>query len=350
MPGITLKNVTKRWGAVTAVDNVSLDVEDGEFVAFLGPSGCGKTTTMRLVAGLEEITEGEIYIGDRLVNEVDPRKRDVSMVFQNYSLFPHMTVRNNLAYPLKVSKVPRADHERMISDTSKMVELSELLDRKPAELSGGQRQRVALGRAIIRRPKVFLMDEPLSNMDAILRQSMRAELKNLHHRLKVTTIYVTHDQVEAMTLATRVAVMKNGVLQQFDKPSAIFENPATSFVAGFVGAPAMNLIEGEIHNRRFVSTLINCPMDADFEGTVTLGVRPLDIHVCGPEDAYGVGRIYSSEMTGEQTIVTVANGKQQIALKEGKDFGRSIDDELHFRFERDRCFFFDVDDGRRLAI
>ena len=212
MYSVDLINLTKKWGNVTAVNDVNLHIEEGEFVVLLGPSGCGKTTTMRLVAGLEEITAGEIKIGDQVVNEIDPRKRDVSMVFQNYSLFPHMSVRNNIAYPLKMKKIPSTEQEKKISDVSKLVELQDLLERKPAELSGGQRQRVALARAIVRQPRVFLMDEPLSNLDAILRVTMRSELKNLHHRLGVTTIYVTHDQVEAMTLASRIAVMNDGKL------------------------------------------------------------------------------------------------------------------------------------------
>ena len=257
MYSVDLINLTKKWGNVTAVNDVNLHIEEGEFVVLLGPSGCGKTTTMRLVAGLEEITAGEIKIGDQIVNEIDPRKRDVSMVFQNYSLFPHMSVRNNIAYPLKMKKIPSTEQEKKISDVSKLVELQDLLERKPAELSGGQRQRVALARAIVRQPRVFLMDEPLSNLDAILRVTMRSELKNLHHRLGVTTIYVTHDQVEAMTLASRIAVMNDGKLLQYDTPQIIFDEPSTKFVAGFIGSPAMNLINGEVVNGKFISDTIN---------------------------------------------------------------------------------------------
>ena len=257
MYSVDLINLTKKWGKVTAVNDVNLHIEEGEFVVLLGPSGCGKTTTMRLVAGLEEITSGEIKIGDQIVNEIDPRKRDVSMVFQNYSLFPHMSVRNNIAYPLKMKKIPSAEQEKKINDVSKLVELQDLLDRKPAELSGGQRQRVALARAIVRQPRVFLMDEPLSNLDAILRVTMRSELKNLHHRLGVTTIYVTHDQVEAMTLASRIAVMSDGKLLQYDTPQIIFDEPSTKFVAGFIGSPAMNLINGKVVNGKFISDTIN---------------------------------------------------------------------------------------------
>ena len=241
MYSVDLINLTKKWGNVTAVNDVNLHIEEGEFVVLLGPSGCGKTTTMRLVAGLEEITSGEIKIGDQVVNEIDPRKRDVSMVFQNYSLFPHMSVRNNIAYPLKMKKIPSSEQEKMISEVSKLVELQNLLERKPAELSGGQRQRVALARAIVRQPRVFLMDEPLSNLDAILRVTMRSELKNLHHRLGVTTIYVTHDQVEAMTLASRIAVMSDGKLLQYDTPQMIFDEPSTKFVAGFIAVSYTHL-------------------------------------------------------------------------------------------------------------
>ena len=243
MYSVDLINLTKKWGNVTAVNDVNLHIEEGEFVVLLGPSGCGKTTTMRLVAGLEEITAGEIKIGDQIVNEIDPRKRDVSMVFQNYSLFPHMSVRNNIAYPLKMKKIPSAEQEKKISYVSKLVELQDLLDRKPAELSGGQRQRVALARAIVRQPRVFLMDEPLSNLDAILRVTMRSELKNLHHRLGVTTIYVTHDQVEAMTLADRIVILNLGNIEQVGSPDEVYTNPSNIFVAQFIGTPKMNIIK-----------------------------------------------------------------------------------------------------------
>lgn len=350
MPSITLKNLVKRWGLVTGVDNVSLEIDDGEFVVFLGPSGCGKTTTMRLIAGLEEITEGEVYVGDRLVNDVHPGRRNVAMVFQNYSLFPHMSVRDNLAYPLKAAKVPKAKHAKMIEETSLLVELEGLLDRKPAELSGGQRQRVALGRALIRKPDVFLMDEPLSNMDAILRQSMRAELKNMHHRLGITTIFVTHDQIEAMTLATRIAVMKDGTLHQFDTPSRIFSDPATAFVASFVGAPAMNLVDGTLTDGMFKSDLFQFPITSSFSGQITLGIRPFHIDICDQSEAVGSGKVYSTELTGEQSIVTLANGQQQFSIKEPTQLERRIDDEVPFRFERENIIFFDIKTGQRVSI
>ena len=350
MPGILLKNVEKRWASTYGVKDVSLEIEDGEFVVFLGPSGCGKTTTMRLVAGLETPSGGDIYIGDRRVNDVDPGKRNVAMVFQNYSLFPHMTVRNNLAYPLKAGKVPKAEHGKRIAEISQLVELDGLLERKPAELSGGQQQRVALGRALIRHPDVFLMDEPLSNMDAILRQNMRAELKNLHHRLRITTIFVTHDQVEAMTLATRIAVMKGGELHQFDTPENIFNEPATAFVAGFVGAPAMNLVDGRIAAGRFESEIVSFPIDTGFSGPVTLGLRPFHVEACNSAEAMGGGTVYSTEGTGEQTIVTVEKGRQQIRIKEQGSSGRQIREAISFRFDRQNCFFFDAASGNRTLL
>src|ERR671917_1977302 len=245
MAGVSFRGVSKRWGAFVGVRELDLKVEDQEFLVLLGPSGCGKTTTMRMVAGLEEPSDGEIWIGDDLVNDMSPRERDVAMVFQNYGLYPHMTVRDNIGYPLKVRGIPRDEAKRLVDLAAAKVELGAFLDRKPGQLSGGQRQRVALARSLVRTPRVFLMDEPLSNLDAKLRVTMRAELKHLHHELRITTIYVTHDQMEAMTLATRIAVMNKGVIQQLAAPEVIYNDPANMFVAGFIGSPRMNLIEGE---------------------------------------------------------------------------------------------------------
>ncbi|MEL7117514.1 MAG: ATP-binding cassette domain-containing protein, partial [Pseudomonadota bacterium] len=246
MAEIQLKNVSKRWGSFIGVDNFDLTIADKEFLVLLGPSGCGKTTTMRMIAGLEEITDGEIAIDGKVVNDLDPKDRDVSMVFQSYALYPNMNVYENIRFPLKVRGIDPATHDERVRRASAMVELDEFLDRKPAALSGGQRQRVALARAIVREPNVFLMDEPLSNLDAKLRVSTRAQIKNLSHELQVTTIYVTHDQIEAMTLADRVVVMNKGVVQQVGTPTEIYDNPANTFVASFIGNPAMNLIEGEM--------------------------------------------------------------------------------------------------------
>jgi multiple sugar transport system ATP-binding protein len=246
MAGVTLRNLTKTFKNVMAVDNVNLEIKDKEFLVLVGPSGCGKTTALRMVAGLEEATAGEIFIGDRLVNDVSPKDRDIAMVFQNYALYPHMTVYKNMAFALELRKTPRAEIKQRVSAVADMLGLSQLLERKPKQLSGGQRQRVALGRAIVREPKVFLMDEPLSNLDAKLRVQTRAELIKLHRRLGITTIYVTHDQVEAMTMGDRIAVMSDGVVQQVEAPLTLYNQPANMFVAGFIGSPAMNFVPSRV--------------------------------------------------------------------------------------------------------
>src|SRR5919197_3020318 len=246
MGTVRLDHVYKRFGDVVAVNDLSLEVRDEEFLVFVGPSGCGKTTALRMIAGLEEQTSGDIYIGDRLVNDVPPKDRDIAMVFQNYALYPHMDVTQNLAFGLKLRHVAKSEIGRRIAEGARMLGLERLLKRKPRELSGGQRQRVALGRAIVREPKVFLMDEPLSNLDAKLRVQTRAELIKLHRRLGITTVYVTHDQVEAMTMGDRIAVMKDGLLQQVDAPLTLYNRPANMFVAGFIGSPAMNFVPSRV--------------------------------------------------------------------------------------------------------
>jgi multiple sugar transport system ATP-binding protein len=249
--GISLDEVTKVYpNGVTAVDALSLDIAEGEFCVLVGPSGCGKSTLLRMIAGLEDVTAGDVSIGGVDVTDKPPQERDIAMVFQNYALYPHMTVKENLAFGLKLKKLPKAEWKRRVDEVAKILGLDELLDRKPAALSGGQRQRVAMGRAIVREPKAFLMDEPLSNLDAKLRVSMRAELAKLHERLGVTTVYVTHDQVEAMTLGQRVAVLRDGLLQQFDTPQNLFHRPVNLFVAAFIGSPSMNLVDAEITNGR----------------------------------------------------------------------------------------------------
>jgi len=240
MATVTFDHVTKKYGDVLAVNDLNLEINDGEFMVLVGPSGCGKTTSLRMIAGLEEITSGTLRIGDKIVNDVAPKDRDIAMVFQSYALYPHMTVRDNLAFGLKLRKVPKQEIERRVKEAADTIQLSNLLDRKPKELSGGQRQRVALGRAIVREPAVFLMDEPLSNLDAKLRVQTRAEIARLHQRLRTTMVYVTHDQVEAMTMGTRIAVMSDGLLQQVGSPQELYDNPVNKFVAGFIGSPAMN--------------------------------------------------------------------------------------------------------------
>src|SRR4051812_19609949 len=246
MSNVVLRNVVKMYGDVVAVDNVSFEVEDGEFVALVGPSGCGKTTTLNLVAGLIEITDGEIYLGEKQINELDPKDRDLAMVFQNYALYPNKSVRDNLAFPLKMRKMKSDEIRAQVEHTAKLLSIDHLLNRRPKELSGGQQQRVALGRALVRSPRAFLMDEPLSNLDAKLRVQMRAELKRFHLELRATILYVTHDQLEAVTMADKIAVMNLGILQQYASPDDIFNRPVNTFVAGFIGSPAMNLLKGSV--------------------------------------------------------------------------------------------------------
>src|SRR5436853_3846170 len=246
MAGVTLDHLTKKYGEVTAVNDLNIQIRDQEFLVLVGPSGCGKSTALRMIAGLEEITGGDLYIGDRRVNDVAPKDRDIAMVFQSYALYPHMSVYDNMAFGLKLRKRPKPEIERRVKEAAELLGLQNLLQRKPKQLSGGQRQRVALGRAIVREPQVFLMDEPLSNLDAKLRVETRAGLIKLHQRLQTTTVYVTHDQVEAMTMGHRIAVMREGVLQQLDTPQALYERPANLFVAGFIGSPAMNFFPGQL--------------------------------------------------------------------------------------------------------
>lgn len=300
MAGVTLKNVTKVFGKdVVAVDNLNLEIQDQEFMVLVGPSGCGKTTALRMVAGLEEATSGDIQIGNRRVNDVPPKDRDIAMVFQNYALYPHMTVYDNIAFGLRLrelksafwqlshlaqAKQVKADIDRRVHETAKMLDIDHLLGRRPKELSGGQRQRVALGRAIVRKPKVFLMDEPLSNLDAKLRIQTRAELIRLHRSLGITTIYVTHDQVEAMTMGQRIAVMKDGLLQQCEAPEAVYHRPANKFVAGFIGSPPMNFLGAKISGGKVVAGALQFPLKEghaarEKEGAaVTLGIRPESIY------------------------------------------------------------------------
>ncbi len=289
MARVELKHVTKRYDKVVAVNDVSFVVEDHQFAVILGPSGCGKTTTLRLIAGLEQVTEGEIYIGDRLVNNVPPKDRNIAMVFQNYALYPHMTVYDNMAFGLRMRKIPRDEIERRVKEAARILAIDHLLERKPKELSGGQRQRVALGRAIVRNPDVFLFDEPLSNLDAKMRVHMRAELAKLHKRLEATSIYVTHDQVEAMTLGDVIILMNDGVIQQIDDPLSLYHRPRNKFVAGFIGSPPMNFFDGELteesgkiffKNKDFgveIPEKISKRLLEKFEKEVVLGIRPEDI-------------------------------------------------------------------------
>jgi len=342
MAGVSLVDVTKRWGDFVGVDNQSLDIADQEFLVLLGPSGCGKTTTMRMIAGLEEPTSGDIRIGERRVNDDLPKDRDVAMVFQNYGLYPHMTIAENIAYPLKVRGMPRAEIPERVRTAAEQVELLDFLERKPKALSGGQRQRVALARAIVRTPQVFLMDEPLSNLDAKLRVTMRAELKNLSHRLRITTVYVTHDQIEAMTLADRVAVMQHGRIQQLGTPSEIYNDPRTLFVAGFIGSPAMNLVDGEIRDGTFHADGVPLLRSAHpARGDVVLGIRPEDIEVVPPGQGDFDAPVFASENTGESVLVTVRAGAQRITAKADRYTDPAIDEPIGLKVDGSHVYLFD---------
>ncbi|WP_374624046.1 ABC transporter ATP-binding protein [Devosia sp.] len=348
MARIQLSNVTRRWHNFVAVDNLSLDIADREFLVLLGPSGCGKTTTMRMIAGLEDISSGEIRIGDRVVNTLEPKDRDISMVFQSYGLYPNMTVYENIRFPLKVRKVPKEQHHERVMKAAAMVELGEYLQRRPAALSGGQRQRVALARAIVREPNAFLMDEPLSNLDAKLRVSTRAQIKNLHHTLKTTTIYVTHDQIEAMTLADRVVVMSRGVVQQVGTPMEIYDKPANTFVAGFIGSPAMNLVNGEIADGVFRGENLAVEgLTRDARGPVTLGFRAEDATVVG-DGGEAVAPIYTVELLGEATMISMRVGGDLVSIKTGKDYRAEIGDVARVRIPAAACHLFDRASGTRL--
>ena len=329
MARVIVKNLFKRFGSVVAVDHVSFEVSEGEFLALLGPSGCGKTTTLRLIAGLEKPDGGEIYIGDRLVNDLTPRDRDVAMVFQNYALYPHMKVYDNIAFPLKIRGFSRDEIDRRVREVASLLGIEELLNRYPKQLSGGQQQRVALGRALVRRPKVFLMDEPLSNLDAKLRVYMRAELKRIQRELRITTIYVTHDQAEAMTMADRVAVMNKGRILQIAEPSEIYSRPANTFVAEFIGSPPMNLIEASIVWENSHATLdtgilrIKLPKSISQmlaklgnKTEVILGIRPEHIIISKEYIPAGhVVEVYVVEPLGSETIVNIKHGDKIIKAK-----------------------------------
>ncbi len=286
MAEVKVNNFIKRYGEIVAVSNLSLDIKDKEFVVLCGPSGCGKSTTLRMIAGLEDITSGELYIGDKLVNAIAPKDRDIAMVFQNYALYPHMTVYQNMAFGLRLKKVSQKEIQQRVEEAAKVVGLEPYLKRKPGTLSGGQRQRVALGRAIVRNPRVFLFDEPLSNLDAKLRVQMRMEISRLQRNLGVTTIYVTHDQTEAMTMADRIAVMKDGLLQQFDTPMNMYNHPSNLFVAGFIGSPSMNLIHGQLQDglvftdaaKEFSIQLDGYLPSSMTSGPLVIGIRPENIH------------------------------------------------------------------------
>jgi len=358
---VLLREVTKRFGDVVAVDSLSLEGKDKEFLVLLGPSGCGKTTALRCIAGLETPEEGEIYIGDRLVNDLDPKERDVAMVFQSYALYPHMTVFKNMAFPLENMKVPKDEIRIKVKQVAELLKIEVLLDRKPKQLSGGQRQRVALGRAMVRDPHVFLMDEPLSNLDAKLRVYMRAELKKLQKELGVTTIYVTHDQVEAMTMGDKIAILNEGILQQTGTPDTIYFHPSNIFVAGFIGSPPTNFFdchltkENALDSGEFMYSLPRGLANAARESTsdeVVLGVRPQDVLVY--KDARGKKGVIKAvldvtEPLGDMVILDLKVGDYLVKSVVSPEFEAELGDELWIAFSANKVHIFDKKTGNCLV-
>ncbi|GAE35280.1 ABC transporter ATP-binding protein [Halalkalibacter akibai] len=364
MGEIRLENVYKIYdGDVTAVTDFNLHIQDKEFIVFVGPSGCGKSTTLRMIAGLEEISKGDLYIGDRRVNDVAPKDRDIAMVFQNYALYPHMNVYDNMAFGLKLRKFKKDEIDRRVKEAAKILGLTEMLDRKPKAMSGGQRQRVALGRAIVRDPQVFLMDEPLSNLDAKLRVQMRAEIGKLHQRLQTTTIYVTHDQTEAMTMATRIVIMKDGIIQQVGTPKEVYDNPDNVFVGGFIGSPAMNFIKGTLTDGFFSLGKVKIKIpegklkllkERGYAGKeLILGVRPEDIHdellflEASPETKINATIEVAELLGAESYLYSKVEGQDFIARVDARsDFhsGQKID----LAFDMNKVHFFDVESELRI--
>ena len=365
MSGIQLDEITKVYpNGVKAVDGVSLDINEGEFVVLVGPSGCGKSTLLRMIAGLEDVTDGEILIGDNVVTDKPPQQRDIAMVFQSYALYPHMTVRDNMAFGLKLRKVPKADIERRVAEAAGILSLERFLDRKPKELSGGQRQRVALGRAIVREPSVFLMDEPLSNLDAKLRVQTRAEIARLHQRLGTTTVYVTHDQVEAMTMGTRIAVMSDGLLQQVGTPQTLYDKPANRFVAGFIGSPAMNFVEVTVEGSGDGARLVgagdwSAPLPPRLRAAVgstsgrklIAGFRPehLSLGPAGADSATFPGRADVVEYLGNEELLHVTALGQDIVAIVGAEHEVKPGDDLRLSLPLEKLHLFDAESGLSLA-
>ena len=359
---VRLEKVTKAFGSVVAVDDIDLTIREKEFVTLLGPSGCGKTTLLRMIAGLEKVSGGSIYFGDSLVNNVRPGDRDVAMVFQNYALYPHFTVARNIGYGLRVRKTPKAEIERQVREVARILEIEDLLNRKPRQLSGGQRQRVALGRAIVRNPFLFLMDEPLSNLDAKLRVTMRTELKRFHIKLGATTIYVTHDQLEAMTMSDKIAVIDAGVLQQFTTPQEIYNRPANMFVAGFIGSPPMNFLEGTLSQEERPALdfgFVRHPLPAAVHAAVrdlphgkrlTLGVRPQDITLTNPTGPESLpAKVGLVELVGSEKLVDLSCGhdvKLMAEVKAEEDI--AVEQPVGICLNPERMHLFDPETGMSL--
>jgi multiple sugar transport system ATP-binding protein len=354
MATVTFDHVFKRYGDVIAVADLNLEIQDGEFMVLVGPSGCGKTTSLRMIAGLEEISEGDLKIGEKVVNDVAPKDRDIAMVFQSYALYPHMTVRDNLAFGLKLRKVPKADQEKRINEAAGILQLEKLLDRKPKELSGGQRQRVALGRAIVREPAVFLMDEPLSNLDAKLRVQTRAEIARLHQRLGTTMVYVTHDQVEAMTMGERISVMSMGLLQQVGTPQDLYDNPKNKFVAGFIGSPSMNFVDIPVGTGDLTVGNFTFPVPARFADsiktagrTVTAGFRPEHLELGDVAAPFGTiqGTADVVEYLGNEELLHVTVGKEEIVAIVDSSHRVRPGDVVNLHLPVDKLHLFNAETG-----
>ncbi len=347
---VTIDNLTKKFGDVVGVGNLTLHIEDAEFVAFLGPSGCGKTTTLLTLAGIYKPTDGVIKFGERVVNQVQPKDRNIGMVFQSYALYPHMTVFQNISYPLKLKKVAKNDQHDRVRQVADVMGIGNLLDRRPGQLSGGQQQRVALGRALVKEPDVLLFDEPLSNLDARLRLTMRGEIKHLQKNLGITSIYVTHDQLEAMTMADRIAVMNGGHLQAFDSPDELYNRPKTQFVAGFVGNPPMNILQVEVaqSNGRFLAETDSLRLQvgkdrgeppAKYDGAVVMGIRPEDVQIA--EDGDVAGEIFVVEPLGREDLIDVRVGKHSFLLLADTETRRQAGEHVKLRFDMGKVQFFD---------
>ncbi len=365
MSSLALKNIYKIYdGDVTAVNNFNLDIEDKEFIIFVGPSGCGKSTTLRMIAGLEEISKGDLFIGDKLFTDVEPKDRDIAMVFQNYALYPHMSVYDNMAFALKLRKVPKEEIDTKIKEAAKILDIESLLDRKPKALSGGQRQRVALGRAIVRQPKVFLMDEPLSNLDAKLRVQMRTEITKLHKKLGTTFIYVTHDQTEAMTMGTRIVVMNKGVVQQVDTPQNIYNYPKNKFVASFIGSPQMNFMNGTVmkhkdgvvvaigHEQILLSeTMSQKLMKSGYIGKeVILGIRPehMDEIPMTQADTKINGIVDVVELMGAESYIHVKREEETVVVRVNGTTDKKMGDAIDVYLNLDQMHIFDIDTEERI--
>ena len=354
MANVTLKNVVKRYDTKTIIDNVSLDIKDKEFLVLVGSSGCGKSTILRMIAGLEDITSGEIYIGDKCVNNIHPKDRDIAFVFQSYALYPHMTVYENIAFPLKMRNYKKDEIDKKVKEAAEILNLTEYLNRKPKQLSGGQRQRVALGRAIVRQPKVFLMDEPLSNLDAKLRVQMRSEIKKLHEKLQTTFIYVTHDQTEALTMGDRIVVLDKGVIQQAGKPEEIYYNPENTFVGGFLGSPSMNFINCKVQNGTVSLNEKYIVYLTDEQKTIVgdrkdviIGIRPEKMDVINSNYNFTVP-VEISEMLGSEKIVYFNINGSKCSAK--VDTQKNFEKEITLQFNTDDFLFFDVETQKRISL